>query len=205
MTDNLISREIIHKLDDRSVEEHLRDHYRDIFRLYQGLFVDVDTGLVTFPNDVIFSGGGLPFGSFWGNDIAFVTAGGTGTFAEISDANITVGQTNNTAFQNDKELAVTHEGMYDIVWSVSAKATGANKHIVCGIGIDAGGTGALAIQNDGRNKNVSTGNTEIPLAGTAILDLSASSEVGLMITNETDNTDITVEYVNLKIVQIGGT
>lgn len=205
MTDNLLSREIIHKLDDRSVEEHLRDHYRDIFRLYQGLFVDVGNGLVTFPNDVIFSGGGLPFGSFWGNGIGFTTAGGTGTFTEISDADVTVGQANNTTFQNNKELAVTYEGMYSVTWSMSAKATGANKHIVGGIGVDVGGTGSLAIQNDGRNKNVSTGNAEFPLAGTAILDLSVDSEVGLMITNETDNTDVTVEYINLKITQRGGT
>ena len=54
MTDNLTSREILHELkDNRSVEEQLRDHYRDIFRLYQGIFVDVDSGAVTFSGGVI--------------------------------------------------------------------------------------------------------------------------------------------------------
>jgi hypothetical protein len=54
MTDNLISREIIHELkDNRSVEEQLRDHYRDIFRLYQGIFVDIDTGTITFKGGMI--------------------------------------------------------------------------------------------------------------------------------------------------------
>ncbi|HEC65300.1 MAG TPA: hypothetical protein ENI23_08400 [bacterium] len=48
MTDNLISREIIQKLDDRSTEEHLRDHYRDIWRLYQGIFVDMENGVFLF-------------------------------------------------------------------------------------------------------------------------------------------------------------
>lgn len=48
MTDSLISREIINKLDERSVEEQLRDHYRDIFRLYQGIFVDIDNGVHLF-------------------------------------------------------------------------------------------------------------------------------------------------------------
>ena len=48
MTDSLISREIINKLDEQSTEGHLRDHYRDIFRLYQGIFVDIDNGVFLF-------------------------------------------------------------------------------------------------------------------------------------------------------------
>lgn len=156
--------------------------------------------------DTKFVGGaGFPFGSFWGNEIAFVTAGGTGTYTEIADANITVGQTHNTTFQNNKELAVTFAGMYKIEWSMSVKGTGANKHIVGGIGMDAGGAGSLTIQNDGRNHAVSTGNAEFTLSGMAILDLSANSEVGLMVTNETDNSNITVEHVNISILQVGGT
>ena len=48
MTDSLISREVLHELkDNRSIEEQLRDHYRDLFRLYQGFFVDVNTGDIT--------------------------------------------------------------------------------------------------------------------------------------------------------------
>lgn len=150
-------------------------------------------------------GTGLPYGSFWGNDIAFVSAGGTGTYFEIADGDITVGQTNLTTFQNNKELAVTKEGVYKVDWSMSVKGTGANKHIVGGIGVDVGGAGALVIQNDGRNHSVSTGNAEFALSGTAILDLSASSEVGLMATNETDGTNVTVEHVTMSIIQVGGT
>jgi hypothetical protein len=56
MTDSLISREVIQKLDERSVEEHIRDHYRDIWRLYQGMFVDVDTGDVSFLGNVTING-----------------------------------------------------------------------------------------------------------------------------------------------------
>lgn len=151
------------------------------------------------------AGTGLPYGSFWGNDLVFVAAGGTGTYFEIADADITVGQINLSTFQNNKELAVTKAGMYKVVWSMSVKATGANKHIVGGIGVDAGGAGALTIQNDGRSHAVSTGNAEFALSGTAILDLSASSEVGLMATNETDNTNITIEHVSLSLLQVGGT
>ena len=54
MTDNLTSREILHELkDNRSVEEQLRDHYRDLWRLYQGVFVDVDSGTITFKGGLI--------------------------------------------------------------------------------------------------------------------------------------------------------
>lgn len=157
--------------------------------------------------DMVFVGAaGLSFGSFWGNEIGFVTAGGTGTYAEIADAAITVGQTHNTTFQGNKELAVTNAGMYLIGWCMSVEATGANKHIVGGIGVDVpGGADALVIQNDGRNHAISVGNAEFSLAGTAILDLSASSEVGLMVTNESDNTNVTVEHVALSVLQIGGT
>jgi hypothetical protein len=156
--------------------------------------------------DMVFVGAaGLSLGSFWGNDISFTVAGGTGTFKEITDADITVGLTHNVTFQNNKELAIANAGWYDVIWSMSVKATGANKHIVGGIGVDAGGAGSLTAQNDGRTHAVSTGNAEFSLAGAAILDLSASSEVGLMVTNETDNTNITVEHVNLLIGQRAGT
>lgn len=151
------------------------------------------------------AGTGLPGGSFWGNEVGFVAAGGTGSFFEVADADITVGQTNLVTFQNNKELAVIKAGIYEVHWSMSVKATGANKHIVGGIGVDAGGVGALTIQDDGRTHAVSTGNAEFSLAGTAWLDLSASSEVGLMATNETDNTNVTIEHVNLVVRQVGGT
>ncbi len=156
--------------------------------------------------DLVFTGGGgLPFGSFWGNDIADVIPGGTGSFTTISDGDITVGQTHLTAFQNNREIDVTNAGMYKVDWSMSVKATGANKHIVGGIGVDVGGAGVLVIQNDGQNHSVSTGNAEFGISGTAILDLSASSEVGLMVTNESDNSNVTVEHVALSVVQVGGT
>lgn len=154
-------------------------------------------------------GGGLIFGSFWGNEIGWtsVAFGGGGTFVVISDAAITAGQTHNTTFQGNQELDIgaAGEGMYLVTYSMSAKATGANKHIVSAIGVDPAGVGAPAAQNDGRNHVVSVGNAEFALAGDAILDLSNDSEVMLMITNETDNTQVTVEHVNLTIVQIGGT
>ncbi len=48
MTDSLNSHEVIQKLDEQSTEEHIRSHYHDIFRLYQGIFVDIDNGVFLF-------------------------------------------------------------------------------------------------------------------------------------------------------------
>jgi hypothetical protein len=157
--------------------------------------------------DVNFHGGaGLVFGSFYGNNIAFVTAGGTGTYSVVSDADIAAGQTHNTTFQNNQELDIgTYAGMYQVTWSMSVKGTGAGKHIVGAIGVDVGGVAGDVAQNPGRNHAITLGASEMCLAGTAILDLSADDEVSLMVTNETDNTNVTVEHVNLTITQIGGT
>lgn len=165
---------------------------------------------VSNTGDVDFKGGaGLVSGSFWGNEIGFIAAGGTGTYFEIFDSDITTGQlhnvTHNTSGENTLDIGA-FAGMYVVLWSISAKATGANKHIVGAIGVDAGGgAGSLTAQNDGRNHAVSTGNAEFSLSGGAMLDLSANSEVGLMATNETDNTNVTIEHVSLVIGQWGGT
>jgi hypothetical protein len=163
--------------------------------------------LIEADGDVDFKGGaGLVFGSFYGNDIAFVTAGGTGTFSIITDADITASQTHNTTFQNNQELDIgAYAGMYLVEWSMSVKGTGAGKHIVGAIGVDVGGVTGDVAQSAGRNHAVTLGSSEMSLAGSTHLDLSANDEVSLMVTNETDNTNVTVEHVNLAINQVGGT
>lgn len=157
--------------------------------------------------DTKFVGGaGLVFGSFWGNEIAFVVAGGTGTFSVVTDSDITAGQTHNTTFQNNQEIDIgAFAGMYLVTYSVTMKGTGANKHLVSAIGVDVGGVTGDVAQNDGRSHSITVGNAELSMGGTAILDLSANDEVSIMVTNETDNTNIIVEHVALSTVQIGGT
>lgn len=149
---------------------------------------------------------GLIFGSFFGNDINFVVAGGTGTYSIITDADIAVGQTNNTTFQNNQELDIgTFAGMYNIKYSCTVKGTGAGKHLVAAIGVDVGGVTGDVAQGPGRSHSITLGNSEMTLCSTAILDLSADDEVSIMITNETDNSNVTIEHVNLVLTQIGGT
>ena len=151
----------------------------------------------------------LPLGSFYGNDIDVTVAGGTGSFSEVTHGDIATGQlhnvTHNTSSENTLDIGI-FAGMYLVNWSMALEADGgAAKHIVGAIGVDAGGEdGNLTVQNDGQNHIESTGTNENAMSGTAILDLSANSEVGLMVTNIDDNTDIIVHHVNLTIVQIGG-
>lgn len=154
-------------------------------------------------------GGGLPFGSFWGNEIGWssVAFGGGGTWVEIAGAGITAGQLHNVVYQGDKELDIgATAGMYLVNYSITLSANAANKHILGGIGVDAGGAGALTVVADGQSHIDTRGaGNEATLGGTAILDLSANSEVGLMVTNEDDNTQVDVQHLSLTIVQIGGT
>lgn len=161
--------------------------------------------------DMIFVGGaGLPFGCFNGNNIAFTVAGGTGTFKEVFDGDITTGQlhnvTHNTTDENTLDIG-TFAGMYLVNWSMALQADGgAGKHVEGAIGVDAGGgNGSLTANAAGRSHIETSGNNENSISGTAILDLSANSEVGVMVTNEDDDTNITVQHINLSIVMIGGT
>ena len=129
---------------------------------------------------------GLVFGSFYGNNIAFNVAGGTGTFSAVFDGDITTGQlhnvTHNTAGENTLDIGV-FAGMYSVIWSMSLQADGgAGKHIEAAIGVDAGGVaGTLTANIAGRNHIHTIGTNENAIGGTAILDLSANSEVGLML------------------------
>lgn len=167
---------------------------------------DWDTNYVSIDKtgDLLFVGSaGLTYGSFWGNDIAFTSSafGGGGTFVIVSDAGITGGETDNTSFQNNQELliAANRGGRYKITWSIDAEVAAANKHVEAGIGING------TIQNPGRNHFEAAGaNNEYALCGSAILNLAATNTVSVMVTNADGNDQVTVEHVNLSIMQIGG-
>lgn len=190
------------------------------YGLYLGDVTGGDTNYAIYTNagdiriggDTYWEGdsAGLSYGSLYGNDIGFTVAGGTGSFSAVVDGDITTGQlhnvTHNSAGENTLDIG-TYAGRYKVDWALSLQADGgAAKHIEGGIGVDADGTaGSLTIQNPGRQHIESVGTGENCMSGTAILDLAANAEVGLMVTNIDDNTNITVEHINLTIVQIGGT
>ena len=153
---------------------------------------------------------GLVFGSFYGNNIGFTVAGGTGSFSAVFDGDITTGQllniTHNAAGENTLDIGV-YAGMYQIIWSMALEAVGgAGKHIEAAIGVDAGGgAGNLTANVAGRSHIHTQGVNENSIGCNALLDLSANSEVGVMVTNVDDNTNITVHHICLSMVQIGGT
>jgi hypothetical protein len=63
---------------------------------------------------------------------------------------------------------------------------------------------ALAVANDGRNDVEGTTGTDRAMSGTAILNLAASDAVDICVrTISTGTPNITVDYLNLTLVQIG--
>lgn len=163
---------------------------------------DFANRLLRFNGDIGFDPGhGLRYGSFYGNNIGFrsVAFGGGGTYVIVSDANITGGRVNDTTFQNDQELLIAVAGDYSVVWDMSAEAAGVNKHVEAGLGI--GG----AIQAPGRNHiETKFANEEEAFGGNTILALVAGDTLSVMITNEDDNTQVTVHHINLTATLIGG-
>jgi hypothetical protein len=64
-------------------------------------------------------GGGLPFGSCYGNDIAWTQAAAINTWYNVSDANMTDGILHNVTHDGSGKLTVTYEGMYLVGYAVS--------------------------------------------------------------------------------------
>lgn len=172
------------------------------------LLVDSAGDLTVTGGDLIFknSGSGLPYGSFWGNEVDFTVAGGTGTFKRVFDSDIKTGQLNGIIHSDSNALGVVaFAGTYKVDWSLSLEAvSGASKHLIGAIGVDTTSAGSLTAIPDGRNHVMSTGSNENAMSGTAIINLPANSEVGVMVTIENDDTDINVQHINLTIFQVGG-
>ena len=124
-------------------------------------------------NDLFFigDGSGLPYGSCWGNEIAWTQANAAqNTWYNISDTDMTDGQLNLVTHDGDGKLTVTKAGRYLINYSLSIETSVANTHLESGIEI----TGSGSAENAGRN-HVEAGraNAQYACSGTAILDLAA--------------------------------
>jgi hypothetical protein len=150
-----------------------------------------------------FSGGGLPFGSCWGNEIAWTQAAAVqNTWYEISDADMSDGQLHDITHDGSGKLTVTYAGMYLCTWTLSGETSaGSGTHIQGTFSISGTET------NDGMNHSETIGaNSQIAMAGTAILDLAASATLEVSIrTTDAGTPNITVDHLNITCVQIGGT
>ena len=158
--------------------------------------------------DMFFSsGGGLPFGSCYGNDIGWSQAAAQNTWYNVSDADMVDGVLHNVAHDGSGKLTVTYAGMYKIDYCVSYECDTQNKHVETGIEISGSGSANAAGHNHIHLPNVAAmANTEWAVSGTCILDLAASATIEFAIgTTDAGAPTITVDHLNIVCIQIGGT
>ena len=168
-----------------------------------GIIVD-DSDNVSGVGDLTFAnGGGLLFGSVWGNEIAWTQASAVqDTWYEISDDSMSDGQLNGVAHDGSGKFTIATAGMYLCNYTISGETNaGAGTHIQTTFSISGTET------NDGMNHSETRGaNAQIAIAGTAILDLAAGATLEISIrTTDAGTPNITVDHLNISIAQIGGT
>jgi hypothetical protein len=149
-------------------------------------------------------GSGLPYGSFYGNEIAWSSGALTAPqYKQIADTDCNQGELNLVTYTDaGTTLTVTKAGRYLIQWAISAESNTANTHLLAGIMINS----TTTLQAAGKN-HVEPGraNSQYGLSGCAILDLAANDVIGVGVGSDVDNITITVDHVNLCIVMVGGT
>jgi len=154
--------------------------------------------------DIIFNGGaGVPFGSCYGNEIAWTQVAAINTWYNISDGDMADGNLHNVTHDGNGKLTVSKAGMYLINYAITLGSSIANKHIQTGIEISGSGSA----DNQGiQHVDVAGVNNELVSAGNGIFDLAAAATIEVAIrTTDAGNPTITVDHINLSIVQIGGT
>jgi len=155
--------------------------------------------------DCTFVGGaGLPFGSCYGNHIAWAQAAAVqNTWYNISDTDMADGTLHNVTHDGDGKLTVTNAGHYLVGYSISFLNDVANDHVECGIEVSGSGSAENAGRCCLENKFASE---EEHMASAAPLDLAANATLEVAIrTTDNDTPDFAVDTLNLYCVQIGGT
>ena len=147
------------------------------------------------------TGGALCYASVYGNEIAWSQSAAQNTWYEISDTDMTDGQLGNGATHDGSgKITVPNAGLYKIAYSITFELGGANKHIEAAISIS--GTEQAPGQT---HLETSAANLEHSFSSVAILSLSAGATVEVSIRQtDTGSTTITVDDVNLSVLQLTG-
>jgi len=145
------------------------------------------------------SGNGLHFCSCYGNEIGWTQVAAQNTWYDISDADITTGQSN-VISHSQGQFTVSKNGMYEVHYDISVQSSVANKHIQATFSVN--GTEG----NDGMNHiEAPSANKSFAVGGCAILALSANDTVNCSIrTTDAGNPTLEVDHYNITIKLIGG-
>jgi len=162
--------------------------------------------LMTMFSDLIWSGDGtgLPYGSFYGNEINFSSGALTAPqYVRIADTDCVQGEVNEVTYTDaGTTLTVGKAGRYLINWAISAETSSANTHLLAGIMVNS----TTTLQAAGRNHDEpGRANSQYALSGTAILDLAANDVIGVGVGSDVDNITVTVDHINLTLTMVGGT
>ncbi len=148
-------------------------------------------------------GSGLPYGSCYGNDIAFSQASAAqNTWYNVSDSDMADGQLNAVTHDGNGLLTVTNAGRYLINYHVSVDSSSAGTEVESGIEV-----GGSTVPNDGRDHSTIQRAGYLQAMGSSlILDLAASDTIQVAIRHTDAGTPtLGAEHVNLTAVFIGGT
>lgn len=170
-------------------------------KLYLGGTTDGMT--VNKGGDVIFigSGSGLAYGSFYGNELSSTYAVNN-SYARIADTGCVTGEVNLVTYTDaGTTLTITKAGKYKIDWSVSCESSVANTHVLGGIMINS----TTVLQAAGQNHFEQTAaGRQLAISGTAIISCPNGTEVIGVGVGSDANVTLTVDHVNLSILQVGG-
>lgn len=147
-------------------------------------------------------GGGLPFGSCYGNEIAWAQASAVqNTWYDISDSDMISGPLHNITHDGNGQLTALVAGMYAADWAGAFEASAANVHVQITFSINGTET------NGGLNHFETVAiSRQDPCAGNAILDLAANDTVNVSIrTTDAGTPDLAIDHLMLRLVHIGGT
>ena len=148
------------------------------------------------------SGGGLPYGACYGNEIAWAQAAAVqNTWYDISDADMVSGGLHNVAHDGSGQLSVTYAGFYYCTWYISAEIDAVNKHVQVTFSVNGTET------NDSMNHFESVGaSKQQTMSGVAILDLAAADTLNVSIRiTDAGTPDLAVDHLGFAIIQVGGT
>lgn len=139
------------------------------------------------------------YGSMYNdNNDTTVTIASAMTMVRIPSG-FTVGQANNTTFQNSREFVIEKDGKYRIDWSISFSSdTGVNQDT----------EGAIMVNNvrnaqSTAHRKIASANDLGNMGATCILDLSVNDVVSLGLQNNTSTANFTVNHANLSLTQAG--